>query len=57
MPFIITKLSNGKYQVKNKETGKIHAKGTTKAKAQKQVKLMQWVDKKNDFVFKVFFYI
>ena len=48
MPFKITKLSNGKYQVKNKETGKIHAKGTTKAKAQKQIKLMQWVDNKKN---------
>ena len=44
MPFIITRLSNNKYQVKNKNTGKIHAKGTTKTKAQKQVKLMELMD-------------
>jgi hypothetical protein len=44
MPYTITKLTNGKYQVKNKSTGKIHAKGTTKIKAQKQVKLMGMMD-------------
>ena len=43
-PYQITKVGNNKYQVKNKQTGKIHAKGTTKAKAEKQVKLMEWID-------------
>lgn len=46
MPFLITKLSNGKYQVKNKETGKIHSKGTTLKKAKGQVKLIEYLDSK-----------
>jgi len=44
MPYQITKIGNNKYQVKNKITGKIHAKGTTKKKAESQVKLMEWMD-------------
>ena len=44
MPYQISKVGNNKYQVKNKETGKIHAKGTTKTKALAQVKLMEWID-------------
>jgi len=44
MPLTITQLKNGKYQVKNKETGKIHSKGTTKIKAEKQVRLINWID-------------
>ena len=44
MPYIIKKLASGKYQVKNKITGKIHAKGTTLTKAKAQIKLMGWVD-------------
>ena len=47
MPYQISRLSNGKYQVKNKITGKIHARGTTKDKAEKQIKLMEWMDNKN----------
>ena len=47
MPYQINRLSNGKYQVKNKITGKIHARGTTKDKAEKQIKLMEWMDNKN----------
>ena len=44
MPHEIKKLKNGKYQVKNKITGKIHAKSTTLQKAQSQVKLMEYMD-------------
>lgn len=47
MPYQINRLNNGKYQVKNRITGKIHAKATTKDKAEKQVKLMEWMDAKN----------
>ena len=47
MPYQISRLVNGKYQVKNKITGKIHAKGTTKDKAEKQVKLMEFMDANN----------
>ena len=46
MPYTIKKLSTGKYRVKNKQTGKVHAKGTTKTKAEKQVKLLSMIDKK-----------
>jgi hypothetical protein len=44
MPYAIKKLANGKFQVKNIITGEIHAKGTTKTKAEKQVRLMEWMD-------------
>jgi len=44
MPYSISKLKNGKYQVKNKDNGKIHAKGTTKIKAEKQVRFLEMMD-------------
>jgi len=44
MPYKISKLKNGKYQVKNKESGKIHAKGTTKVKAEKQVRFLEMME-------------
>ena len=47
MPNQISCLSNGKYQVKNRITGKIHTKGTTKDNAEKQLKLMEYLDAKN----------
>lgn len=40
MPYKITKLKNNLYQVKNTKTGDILAKGTTKNKAEKQIKLL-----------------
>tara|TARA_B100001094_G_scaffold325836_1_gene380860 strand:- start:1941 stop:2099 length:159 start_codon:yes stop_codon:yes gene_type:complete len=46
MPYKITKLKNNKYQVKNTENNKIASKGTTKTKAEKQVKLLYMLDKK-----------
>ncbi len=46
MPYKITKLKNGKYQVKNITNNKIVAKGTTKSKAEKQVKLLNMIDSK-----------
>jgi len=49
MPYEVKKLSNGKYQVKNKKTGKIIAKGTTKTKADKQVRLMEMIDGKRAY--------
>ena len=50
MPFTIRKLPNqNKYRVRNKETGKIHAKATTLKKAQKQVRLMTAIDKNPKF--------
>lgn len=32
------------YQVRNKDTGKVHAKHTTKAKAEAQIRLMHGVE-------------
>tara|TARA_Y100001963_G_scaffold129563_1_gene184945 strand:+ start:289 stop:447 length:159 start_codon:yes stop_codon:yes gene_type:complete len=46
MPYKITKLKNNKYQVKNIQTNKITSKNTTKTKAEKQVKLLDMLDKK-----------
>jgi len=40
MPFEIRKLNNNKFQVYNVETGRITSKGTTKKKAQLQLKLL-----------------
>ena len=45
MPIVIRKLPNKNlYKVYNKLTGEIHSKGTTKAKALKQVKLLNMID-------------
>lgn len=40
------KLSNGKYKVQNKDTGRVVAKGTTKTKAAKQIKLLEMIEHK-----------
>jgi hypothetical protein len=47
MPFIIRKVRNKDcWQVKNKDTGKIHAKCTTKKKAEAQLRLLNsWLHK------------
>jgi len=49
MPYKISKLKNGKYQVKNIDKNTIKAKGTTLDKALKMIKLLHYVDheKKN----------
>jgi hypothetical protein len=39
------KLNGNKYMVKNIDTGKINAKSTTKAKAKKQMNLLNSIDK------------
>jgi hypothetical protein len=44
MPYKITKLVNNKFQVKNVKTGDILAKGTTKIKAEKQIKLLNFLE-------------
>ena len=44
MPYKITKLSNGKYRVTNEITHVVHAKGTTKEKAEKLIKLLHYLD-------------
>lgn len=45
MPFIIRKVRNQNcYEVKNKNTGKVHAKCTTKDKANKQIRLLNAIE-------------
>jgi hypothetical protein len=46
MPYEIIKKPSGKYQVINKITGEIHAKGTTLKKAKAQIRLLEMVDRK-----------
>lgn len=40
MPYEIRKNSDGSYEVLNKRTGKVHAKHTSKKKAEAQVRLL-----------------
>jgi hypothetical protein len=40
MPYEIRKVSRGKYEVSNPESGEIHAKHTSLAKAKAQVRLL-----------------
>ena len=45
MPYAIRKLRNTNfYSVKNLVTGKVHSFGTTLAKAQRQVRALQFLD-------------
>ena len=46
MPYLIRKVSKNKYQVLNKQTGKIHAKHTSKEKAEAQVRLLKSLERK-----------
>lgn len=49
MPYIIRKVRNKNcYEVKNKNTGKINAKCSTKNKAKKQVKMLEMIDNKKN---------
>ena len=52
MPYKITKLKSGKFQVKNIDKNKIIAKGTTKQKAENQVKFLQMIDSKKKSIAK-----
>jgi hypothetical protein len=47
MPFEILKNKDGTYQVKNKDTGFLHAKHTTLNNAESQIKLLHYVDSKH----------
>lgn len=41
MPYVMRKIKNENlYTVKNKETGKVHAKGTTKDKAKAMIRIL-----------------
>jgi len=51
MPYEITKLADGKYQVKVKHSGQILAKGTTLTKAKSQIRyigMMEHMKKQNE---------
>jgi hypothetical protein len=45
MPYEITKVSRGQYEVSNPETGKVHAKHTSLKKAKAQVRLLYSLEK------------
>lgn len=44
MPYQIKQVSQNKYSVSNKDTGKVHAHHTTKAKAEAQVRLLHGIE-------------
>ena len=48
MPYAIQKITSGKnkgkYKVVNTETGEVHSKGTTRSKAEGQVRLLRGVE-------------
>ena len=44
MPYGAFKLNGNNYQVKNVKTGEISAKGTTKAKAERQMRLLNQIE-------------
>jgi hypothetical protein len=46
MPYKISKVKGNKYKVTNTATKRVLAKGTTKTKAQNQVKLINMLKKK-----------
>jgi len=51
MPYIIRKVyKKDCYKVMNKETKKVHAKCTTKEKAQKQLRLLHAIDHNPNFI-------
>ena len=44
MPYEKVSTGKGKYNVRNKESGKVHARGTTSAKADAQMRLLYGVE-------------
>ena len=52
MPYTIEKY-NGDYRVLNSQTGKVHAKHTTKAKAEAQVRLLHSIEDGKDHIKKL----
>ena len=44
MPYEVKRKSNGKYQMINKITGRVHAKNATKENAVKQMKLLYCIE-------------
>ena len=49
MPYGTRSKGKGKVQVVNKATGRVLAKGTTKAKAKSQIRLLQAIKHNPDF--------
>jgi hypothetical protein len=45
MPYQIKQISPRRYSVINSKTGEVHAKSTTKAKAEAQVRLLEAAEK------------
>jgi len=43
MPWSMTRVGKNRYKVKNPESGEVHAKGTTKKKAEAQMRLLRAV--------------
>jgi hypothetical protein len=46
MPYEVIRIGPGKYKVINKDTGKVHAKGTSKKNADAQVRIMMQAEEK-----------
>jgi hypothetical protein len=46
MPFVLLRNSDGSFKVKNKDTGSVKAKKTTKAKAEAQIRLLELIRRK-----------
>ena len=44
MPWKTIKNSNGTYKLINSKTGKVHAKASTKANVEKQLRLLQMIE-------------
>lgn len=44
MPYDLIKLATNKFMVVNSDTGRVHSKSTTKTKAVKQIKLLNFID-------------
>jgi len=46
MPFVLLRNADGSFKVKNKDTGSVKAKKTTKAKAEAQIRLLELIRRK-----------
>jgi hypothetical protein len=46
MPFVLLRNPDGSYKVKNKDTGSVKAKKTTKTKAEAQIRLLELIRRK-----------
>jgi len=46
MPYKILRNPDGTFQVKNPQTGKVHAYSTTKKAAQAQIRLLESIDRR-----------